>query len=104
MLAAARLLKERLPRLRLVVPVAPTIDRALLGDAAEVELVDGRAPEVLAKAEAPPPPPRPPPLETAPPPPPPGGPHPPARPPRGTRARPWARESPPPPTPRSRTP
>jgi len=52
MLAAARLLKERLPRLRLVVPVAPTIDRALLGDAAEVELVDGRAPEVLARADA----------------------------------------------------
>src|SRR5256885_16096763 len=52
MLAAARLLKERLPRLRLVVPVAPTIDRALLGDAAEVELVDGRAPEVLARGDA----------------------------------------------------
>jgi lipid-A-disaccharide synthase len=52
MLAAARLLKERHPRLRLVVPVAPTIDRELLGEAPEVELVSGRAPEVLARADA----------------------------------------------------
>jgi len=52
MLAAARALQERHPGLRLVVPVAPTIDRALLGEAAGVELVDGRAPEVLAGADA----------------------------------------------------
>ena len=52
MLAAARLLKERHPRLRLVVPVAPTIDRTLLGEVPEIELVDGRAPEVLTRADA----------------------------------------------------
>ena len=52
MLAAARLLKARHPGLRLVVPVAPTVDRALLGEAADVEMVEGRAPEVLAQAEA----------------------------------------------------
>jgi len=52
MLAAARALRERHPGLRLVVPVAPTIDRALLGDATGVELVDGRAPEVLRSADA----------------------------------------------------
>lgn len=52
MLAAARMLKARHPGLRLVVPVAPTIDRKLLGDAPEVELADGQAPEVLARADA----------------------------------------------------
>jgi lipid-A-disaccharide synthase len=52
MLAAARALQGRHPGLRLVVPVAPTIDRALLGEAAGVELVEGRAPEVLAGADA----------------------------------------------------
>lgn len=52
MLAAARALKARHPGLRLVVPVAPTIDRALLGDVDGMELVEGRAPEVLAGADA----------------------------------------------------
>jgi len=36
----------------LVLPVAPTIDRKLLGDVPEVELVDDQAPEVLARANA----------------------------------------------------
>ena len=52
MLEAARLLKARRRALRLVVPVAPTIDRALLGEAEDVELVDGGAPQVLARADA----------------------------------------------------
>ena len=52
MLAAARALKERHPGLGLIVPVAPTIDRAMLGEVADVELVDGNAPEVLARADA----------------------------------------------------
>jgi lipid-A-disaccharide synthase len=52
MLAAARALKVRRRELRLVVPVAPTIDRALLGEVPDVELVDGGAPEVLADADA----------------------------------------------------
>jgi lipid-A-disaccharide synthase len=52
MLAAGRLLRQANPALRLVVPVAPTIDRALLGDPLDVELVEGRAPEVLASAAA----------------------------------------------------
>jgi lipid-A-disaccharide synthase len=52
MLAAARALKARHPALRLVVPIAPTIERALLGEAPDVEMVDGRAPEVLAGADA----------------------------------------------------
>src|SRR5439155_1320646 len=52
MLEAARLLKARHPALRLVLPVAPTIDRKLLGDVPEVELVDAQAPEVLARANA----------------------------------------------------
>jgi len=52
MLEAARRLKARHPELRLVVPVAPTIDRSLLGEAGDVELVDGGAPELLAQAEA----------------------------------------------------
>jgi lipid-A-disaccharide synthase len=52
MLEAARLLKARHPALRLVLPVAPTIDRKLIGEAPEVELVEGQAPEVLAVADA----------------------------------------------------
>jgi len=52
MLEAARLLKARHPALRLVLPVAPTIDRKLLGDVPDVELVDAQAPEVLARANA----------------------------------------------------
>lgn len=52
MLAAARLLRSENPGLQLVVPVAPTIDRALLGLVPDVQLVDGRAPEVLAGAGA----------------------------------------------------
>lgn len=52
MLAGARALKARHPDLQLVVPVAPTIDRALLGDVPDVELVDGHAPQVLARADA----------------------------------------------------
>jgi lipid-A-disaccharide synthase len=52
MLEAARRLKARRRTLRLVVPVAPTIDRALLGANRDVELVDGGAPEVLARADA----------------------------------------------------
>jgi lipid-A-disaccharide synthase len=52
MLAAARLLKARHPALELRVPVAPTIDRKLLGDVPDVELVDGQAPDVLARADA----------------------------------------------------
>jgi lipid-A-disaccharide synthase len=52
MLEAARILKARHPGLRLVVPVAPTVDRALLGDVNDVELVDGNAPQILAEAEA----------------------------------------------------
>ena len=52
MLEAARRLKAHRRALHLVVPVAPTIDRALLGDPADVELVDGGAPQVLARADA----------------------------------------------------
>ncbi len=52
MLEAARRLREKHPGLRLVLPVAPTIDRRLLGDPPDVELVDGKAPEVLARADA----------------------------------------------------
>ena len=52
MLEAARRVKARHPELRLVVPVAPTIARSLLGEVGDVELVDGGAPEMLAQAEA----------------------------------------------------
>ena len=52
MLEAARLLKTTRPALRLIVPVAPTVDRALFGDPPDVELVDGGAPQVLARADA----------------------------------------------------
>lgn len=51
MLEAGRELQRENPALRLVVPVAPTIDRSLLGFAPDVELVDG-APEALASATA----------------------------------------------------
>ena len=51
MLAAARDLRARKPDLQLVVPVAPTLDRALL-HAEDVIFVEGRAPEVLAAADA----------------------------------------------------
>ncbi len=51
MLAAARELRALKPDLQLVVPVAPTIDRALL-HAQDVIFIDGRAPEVLAAADA----------------------------------------------------
>ncbi len=50
MLEAARRLKARRRSLQLIVPVAPTIDRALLGTSRDVELVDGDAPQVLARA------------------------------------------------------
>ncbi len=52
MLAAGRLLRRENPALQLMVPVAPTIDRALLGFAPDVQLVEGRAQEVLAGASA----------------------------------------------------
>src|SRR5437868_909970 len=51
MLAAARRLKAAHPDLQLVVPVAPTIDPAQL-ESADIVLVPGRAPEVLAAARA----------------------------------------------------
>jgi lipid-A-disaccharide synthase len=52
LLAAARRLRQDRPSLQLVVPVAPTIDRSLLGLAPDVVFVEGRAPEVLAAADA----------------------------------------------------
>ena len=54
MLAAARALKAARPDLQLVVPVAPTIDKAQLekADIENVTLIDGRAPDVLAAADA----------------------------------------------------
>ncbi|HEY6908917.1 MAG TPA: lipid-A-disaccharide synthase [Myxococcales bacterium] len=52
MLAAARLLRGENPALQLVVPLAPTVDRALLGLVPDVQVVEGRAPEVLAGAGA----------------------------------------------------
>ena len=52
MLEAARRLKARRRSLQLIVPVAPTIDRSLLGTSRDVELVDGDAPQVLARADA----------------------------------------------------
>ncbi len=51
MLAAARELRRKRPDLQLVVPVAPTIDRSLL-HAPDVIFNDGRAPELLAVADA----------------------------------------------------
>ncbi|HUJ28874.1 MAG TPA: lipid-A-disaccharide synthase [Myxococcales bacterium] len=51
MLAAARMLRAQRPSLRLVVPVAPTIDRALFGAAPDLEFAES-ATEVLASARA----------------------------------------------------
>ena len=52
LLGAARLLRERMPDLQLVVPVAPTVRREWLGTDLPVTLVAGRSPEVLAAADA----------------------------------------------------
>jgi lipid-A-disaccharide synthase len=52
LLAAARLLRERIPGLQLVVPVAPTVRRDWLRSDLPVTFVEGRAPEVLAAADA----------------------------------------------------
>ena len=53
LLGAARLLLAQRPGLQLVVPVAPTIDRASLDPAGvPVTFIEGRAPEVLAAADA----------------------------------------------------
>ena len=52
LLAAARLLRERLPDLQLLVPVAPTVERAWLDADIPMTFVEGRAPEVLASADA----------------------------------------------------
>jgi lipid-A-disaccharide synthase len=52
LIRAGRALRAQRPGLQLVCPVAPTIDRALLGFAPDVIFVDGRAPEVLAAADA----------------------------------------------------
>ena len=52
MLEAARRVKARRRGLQLIVPVAPTIDRSLFGTPRDVELVDGGAPQVLARADA----------------------------------------------------
>jgi lipid-A-disaccharide synthase len=52
LLTAARHLRQERAGLQLVVPVAPTIDRAMLGLAPDVVFIDGRAPEVLAAADA----------------------------------------------------
>lgn len=53
MLGAARILRASRPDLQLVVPVAPTVDReALPGGDLDVVYVGGRAPDVLAAADA----------------------------------------------------
>ncbi|MBS2029659.1 MAG: lipid-A-disaccharide synthase [Deltaproteobacteria bacterium] len=57
MLQAARLLLRERPGLRIVVPVAPTLDRELLTSTAAayslpLTLVDGRAPDVVAASDA----------------------------------------------------
>ena len=52
LLSAARRLREQRPGLQIVVPVAPTIDRSLLGMAPDVIFIEGRAPEILAAADA----------------------------------------------------
>jgi lipid-A-disaccharide synthase len=52
LLAAARLLRERIPDLQLVVPVAPTVRREWLQADLPIAFVTGRAPEVLATADA----------------------------------------------------
>ena len=51
MLAAARALQGKIPGLRLVVPIAATLDRALFGYAPDVQFVDS-APQALAAADA----------------------------------------------------
>lgn len=52
LLAAAALLRERIPGLQLAVPVAPTVRRDWLPTDLPVTFVEGRAPEVLAAADA----------------------------------------------------
>ena len=52
LLGAARLLLERMPDLQLVVPVAPTVRPEWLRADLPVAFVAGRAPEVLAAADA----------------------------------------------------
>ena len=52
MLRAARLLLKRTPDLQLVVPVAPTVRREWLASDPAIIFVEGRAPEVLAAADA----------------------------------------------------
>lgn len=52
LLAAARLLRQRLPDLQLAVPVAPTLRRELFGPAPEVTFLEGRAPDLLAASTA----------------------------------------------------
>jgi lipid-A-disaccharide synthase len=52
LLAAAQLLRQRIPDLQLVVPVAPTVQREWLQTDLPVTFVEGRAPEVLAAADA----------------------------------------------------
>jgi lipid-A-disaccharide synthase len=52
MIAAARTLRVRLPELQLVVPVAPTVRREWLATDVSVTFIEGRAPEVLAAADA----------------------------------------------------
>jgi lipid-A-disaccharide synthase len=52
LLAAAGLLRERIPRLQLAVPVAPTVKRDWLATDLPVTFVEGRATEVLAAADA----------------------------------------------------
>jgi lipid-A-disaccharide synthase len=52
LIVAARRLRHDRPGLQIVVPVAPTIDRALLGMAPDVIFIEGRAPEILAAADA----------------------------------------------------
>jgi lipid-A-disaccharide synthase len=51
MLKAARALQAKIPGLRLVVPIAATLDRALFGYAPDVQFVDS-APRALAAADA----------------------------------------------------
>jgi lipid-A-disaccharide synthase len=52
LLAAARLLRDRIPGLQLVVPVAPTVLREWLPADLAVTFVEGRAAEVLGAADA----------------------------------------------------
>ncbi|HEX9575483.1 MAG TPA: lipid-A-disaccharide synthase [Myxococcales bacterium] len=52
LLGAARLLRERMPDLQLVTPVAPTVRREWLRTDLPVTFVEGRAPEVLCAADA----------------------------------------------------